>query len=170
MTTPDQTLRPTRAVEFDGIVLRPAEPVDSAFAFETKKAVLRDYAEKGPGWDEDVEQQRHRDRFAAQDFRIISFEGADVGILAVAVTPDCLKLNQLLLLPDYQRKRIGARCMAMVIAEGRLLGLPVQLRVMKANPRALSFYERLGFTVVDVTDHYVVMQLPLQESTTDTAP
>jgi ribosomal protein S18 acetylase RimI-like enzyme len=35
--------------------------------------------------------------------------------------------------------------MPRVMQEARQLGLPVRLRVMKVNARALAFYERLGF-------------------------
>jgi len=60
--------------------------------------------------------------------------------MALAVQPDCLKLNQLFILPEYQSKGIGRKCTALVIEEGRRLGLPVCLGVLKVNPRALAFY------------------------------
>jgi len=36
------------------------------------------------------------------------------------------------------------------------MGLPVRLRVMRANPRALAFYQRLGFMRISETaTHYL---------------
>jgi hypothetical protein len=40
----------------------------------------------------------------------------------------------------------------------RQLGLPVRLRVMKVNPRALAFYERLGFMRTGETDTHDLME------------
>jgi hypothetical protein len=39
----------------------------------------------------------------------------------------------------HQSKDLGRRCMLLIMEEARQLGLPVRLRVMKANPRALAF-------------------------------
>jgi hypothetical protein len=46
--------------------------------------------------------------------------------------------------------------MSVVMDEARELGLPTRLRVLKVNPRARKFYERLGFKMVresDAHDH-----------------
>jgi GNAT superfamily N-acetyltransferase len=59
--------------------------------------------------------------------------------------PRGLTVNQLFLLPEYQGQDIGRRCLRLVMDEARRLGLPVRLRVLKVNPRALAFYQRLGF-------------------------
>ena len=98
------------------------------------------------GWDEDEQRHVHEGRFQTQDYRVISVADTDVGIMAVVVSPDCLQLNQLFLLPQHQGKGIGRRCMSLILEEARQLGLPVRLRVLKVNPRALAFYQRLGFT------------------------
>ena len=59
---------------------------------------------------------------------------------------DTNMVNGLFLLPEYQGQGIGRRCMLLVMEEARQLGLPIRLHVMKVNPRALAFYQRLGFT------------------------
>lgn len=48
--------------------------------------------------------------------------------------------------------------MAVIVEEARSLGFPVRLRVMKANPRALAFYRRLGFAEVGRTNEHVQME------------
>ena len=65
---------------------------------------------------------------------------------------------QLFLLPEHQGRQIGRRCMLLIMEEARQLGLPVRLRVMKVNPRALAFYERLGFTCTGETDTHDLME------------
>lgn len=89
--------------------LRPALPADSDFAYRAKRAAFREYVEEVWGWDE-VEQRRlHEQRFVAQGFRVINVGGTDVGVMAVVVAPDCLKVNQLLILPEHKARVSGAR-------------------------------------------------------------
>ena len=142
----------------NSVALRGAGPNDREFAYQAKKAAFREYVEKVFGWDEDEQRQLHEQRFGAQDFRVINLAGTDVGIMAVDLAPDCVKVNQLFLLPEHQGKDIGRRCMLLIIEEARQLGLPVRLRVLKVNPRALSFYQRLGFMRTGETDTHDLME------------
>ena len=142
----------------DDLVLRPAGPNDSEFAYCAKEAAFRPYVEKVWGWDEAEQRRVHEERFAAQDFRVISVAGTDVGIMAAVVAPDCLKVNQLFILPGHQAKGIGSACMRLIMDEARQLGLPVRLRVLKVNPRARAFYERLGFVRTGQTDTHNLME------------
>ena len=144
----------------DGLVVRQSGPGDSEFAYRVKKAAFRRYVEAVWGWDEHTQRRLHEERSAAQDFRIISLAGTDVGVMATVVAGDCLKLNQLFLLPAYQSRGIGAACMEIVMAEARELNLPVRLRVLKVNPRAQAFYERVGFTPTGETDTHILMEHP----------
>ena len=140
------------------LTLRKASPSDSEFAYRAKRAAFKEYVEKAGDWDEDEQRQLHERRFGAHDFRVINSDGTDIGIMAMAVAPDCIKVHQLFLLPEHQGKSIGRRCMSLILEEARQLGLPVRLRVMKVNPRAMAFYERLGFTRTGETDMHDVME------------
>jgi GNAT superfamily N-acetyltransferase len=142
--------------------LRKAGPSDSAFAYRVKRAAFKEYVKKIWGWDEDEQRQIHARRFGKHDFRIVNADGADIGIMAVAVAPDCVHVHQLFLLPEHQGKGIGRECMTLILEEARQLGLPVRLRVLKINPRALAFYRRLGFTHTGETDtHHLMEKEPL---------
>ncbi len=138
--------------------LRKATADDCEFAYRTKKAAFREYVEKVWGWDEDEQRELHQQRFNAQDFRVISLDGKDVGIMAVLLQGDCLKLNQLFLVPGHQGKGIGRECMLRIMGEALELGLPLRLSVLKANPRALAFYRRLGFVRTGETDTHILME------------
>jgi GNAT superfamily N-acetyltransferase len=138
--------------------LRKAGPSDSAFAYRVKRAALKEYVEKVWGWDEGEQRQLHARRFGKHDFRIVNSGGTDVGIMAVAVAPDCVHVHQLFLLPEHQSKGVGSKCMALILEEARQLGLPVRLRVLKVNPRALTFYQRLGFTRTGETDTHNLLE------------
>ncbi|MFC1735855.1 GNAT family N-acetyltransferase [Candidatus Hydrogenedentota bacterium] len=135
----------------DNLTLRKAASSDSEFAYFAKKVAFREYAEKVWGWEEDEQRQLHEQRFETQDFRIINLVGTDIGIIALVVESDCVKVNQLFLLPEHQGKGIGRRCMFIIMEEARHLGLPVRLQVMKVNPRAKAFFEQLGFMLIGET-------------------
>jgi ribosomal protein S18 acetylase RimI-like enzyme len=140
--------------------LRPAGPNDSEFAYTVREAAFRAYVEKARGWDEAEQRRLHEQRFAAQDFRIISVAGTDVGVVALVAAPDCLKVNQLFILPEHQGKGVGRACMLLIMEEAQQLRLPVRLRVLKVNPRARAFYERLGFRCTGERDTHDSMQWP----------
>ena len=140
------------------LTLRKAKPEDSEFAYCVKRAALEEYVEKVWGWDEDEQQKLHEERFRTQDFRVINLDGTDIGIIALVVEPDCLRLNQIFLLPEHQGKGIGRKCMLMIMEQAHQLGLPVRLRVLKVNPRALAFFQKLGFTRTGEADTHDLME------------
>jgi GNAT superfamily N-acetyltransferase len=114
--------------------MRKAAPEAREFAYRVRKASFRDYVETVEGWDEAEQRRLHEGRFAAQDFRIVSVAGTDVGVVAMVLASDCVKVNQLLVLPEHQGRAIGRHCMLALMDEARRLGVPVRLRVMKVNP------------------------------------
>ena len=140
------------------LTLRQATPRNCDFAYCAKKAAFKHYVEMVWGWDEREQRQLHEQRFATQDFRVINLDGTDVGIMSVALTSDCLRVNQLFLLPEHQGKGIGSRCMTLIAEEKRHQGLPVRLRGLKVNSRALAFFEGLGFTRAGETATHVLME------------
>lgn len=140
------------------LVLRRAAEDDSEFAFAMRKAAFRVYVDKSGGWNDRKERQRHERNFARYDYRVIGFQAVDRGIMTFDLTDDRLKLNQVFIAPEHQGQGIGERCMSLLFGEAQRLGLPIQLRVMKVNPRAGALYERLGFAVVDETETHTIMQ------------
>ena len=140
--------------------LRQATARDNEFAYRVKKTTLADYVRQVRGWDE-VEQRRlHERRFASQDFRIIEAAGVDAGVLALRYEPDCLRVFQLLVLPEYQGRGVGTACMGLVFRDAVKRGLPVRLQVLKVNERARRFFRRLGFHVTGADDIHVRMEKP----------
>jgi GNAT superfamily N-acetyltransferase len=132
--------------------------MDSTFAYLVKRAAFRQYVEKVWGWDEEEQRQLHERRFRSQDFRVVSLAGADIGIMAVVTTSECVKVNQLFLLPEHQGKGVGRKCMSLVMEEARRLSLSVGLRVLKVNLPAQAFFQRLGFVRTGDTDTHVLMK------------
>jgi len=48
--------------------------------------------------------------------------------------------------------------MLLIMEEASRLGLPIRLRVMKANPQALVFFQRLGFMRTSETATHDLME------------
>jgi len=142
----------------DNLRMRKATADDSEFAYRTKKAAFRKYVEKVWGWDAEEQRQLHERRFASQDFQVIQVSGIDVGILAIVRETDGVKVNQMFILPEYQRRGIGAACMMRIIEKAAASGLPVRLQVLKVNTRALAFFQRLGFSSSGESDTHVFME------------
>ena len=142
----------------DNLTMRMAGEDDKEFAYQAKKAAFREYVEQVWGWNEDKQRKLHDQRFGAQDFCVISLDSTDVGIMSVDLEPDRVFVNQIYILPEHQKQGIGRRCMSIVVEEAKKLNLPVRLRVLKVNPHAVVFYERLGFTIAGDTDTHLLMQ------------
>ena len=144
--------------DMNNLRLRKATAEDSEFAYQTKKAAFREYVEKVWGWDEGEQRQLHERRFASQDFRVIQVSGIDVGILAVVRQPDCVKVNQMFIVPEYQSRVIGAACIRRIIEDAAVSKLPVRLQVLKVNSRAVTFYQGLEFRSIGESDTHILME------------
>ena len=127
---------------------RKAQANDNEFVFTVKKAAFREYVEQVWGWDDDYQRELHNRRFDSQDVCIIQFSGTDIGFLATSSTPDMLKVNQIYILPEYQGKGIGSACMTRIVDDASLEMKSVALQVLKVNTRGITFYQRLGFSIV----------------------
>ena len=138
--------------------LRKATVDDSEFAYQTKKAALREYLEKTSVWNEDEQRQLHQRRFAAHDFRVIQLSGIDVGIIAMSRQSDCIKFHQMFILQEYQGKGIGDAVMRLIIKDATAFKLPIRLQVLKVNNRAFAFYQRMVFKPTGENDTHNLME------------
>lgn len=94
-----------------------------------------------------TEQIRH-----GMCYELALLEGAAVGYLAYERRADgtVLYLNKLYLVPEHHGRGLGQAALEHVFATARAAGAAtVELRVNKANVRALRAYERAGFMIAD---------------------
>jgi GNAT superfamily N-acetyltransferase len=143
------------------VVLRDATAADSAFVFETVRQAMGPYVELFRGWNHAQELERHADRWRRQRHRIVVADGTNAGYVSTALYeqsadhPASLYLHQLMIRPPFQSRGIGSVCLALVQAEARALGLPLRLRVLRVNPRALAFYLAHGCVVVGESESHL---------------
>lgn len=77
---------------------------------------------------------------AVVDGRIIGYHGA-------RLTQGALHLTGLFVDETYQGEGVGRELMQTILEKGT--GVTVSLKVLEANTRAISYYHRLGFRVLD---------------------
>lgn len=138
---------------------RAATRADLDFAFETLRASMRASVEAAFGpWDDAEQRARFAPTFDLRTHEIVRVGGEDAGLLAVATLVDCVSLERLFLLPRAQRRGIGTTLVRSLLDRARERGLPVRVTVLRSNPDALRFYERLGFRRIGETSAHLHLE------------
>lgn len=142
------------------ISLRKAAETDSETVYSLKKAAFSHYVKKQYGnWDEAEQRDYHIAQFVSNDIKIIMVDRRAVGFVSVVRESRCMQVNQLIIHPKHQCQGIGEHCMGLIAHEARRVELPVRLQVMKVNPRAMKFYQRVGFVMSGETETHYQMEL-----------
>jgi ribosomal protein S18 acetylase RimI-like enzyme len=144
------------------IDLRPATLEDDQFAYHVHRAAMRPSVEEIYGWDEAWQEHYFQEHFDPAKRQIIRYGGVDVGVFSVEEREDSLFLALIALLPQYQCRGIGTTLIRGLQQRARDSGLPVTLRVLKAN-RARELYERLGFVLAGETKTHHQMRWVAEE-------
>jgi GNAT superfamily N-acetyltransferase len=143
------------------IALRLASLADSEFAYEVVCKTIRPYAEQTFGiWQEAQVRSLLGSNISAGFTKIIMTGARPAGILTVKELEDCVQLDQLFVLPAFQRNGIGTELVRDILQRARQLGVPVRLRVLRVNP-AKRLYERMGFFVTSEEPERFYMQSAL---------
>jgi len=137
--------------------LREATAADREFLWGLHALVMRGPVESTWGWDESFQRGYFAEHFDPAKRRIVVFDGQDVGGLQTERREDSLFLSKVEILPSFQGRGLGTRIVQDLMAEARAQGLPVTLQVLKENPRARRWYERLGFVVTGETETKYLM-------------
>jgi len=149
------------------ITLRPGNAGDAEFLFRVYAASrIGEFA--ATGWDAQVQEAFLRQQFAAQaqqyqlhypdaDFLVIEDCGRVIGRFYVARKPEEIRIIDISLIPEFQRRGIGTQLIRDLLAEGAAIGKPVRLHVERFNPAA-RLYERLGFRVIEDSQVYLSLE------------
>lgn len=108
-------------------------------------------------WDESRVQRESREDSISPNAQVIQVGNAAVGVFLVERYPTHIQLEQIYLLPEYQRRGIGTVLINSLMREAAQSRVPIRLRVMVVNP-AKSFYERFGFVVTEATPEFFSME------------
>ncbi len=142
------------------IELRPASSDDFDFLYRLHRLTMKKYVAQTWGWDESWQRQYFEQHFDPALNQIIAVRGIDIGVVSVVERETELFLSNIQVHPEYQGQGIGASVIKTILDEGKRLGKPVALQVLKINP-AQKLYARLGFTVMAETEtHYLMKAVP----------
>jgi ribosomal protein S18 acetylase RimI-like enzyme len=137
------------------ITLRPATAEDEAFLYELY-ASTRAAEVAAWGWTPAQAQQFLQMQFRAQrgyaaypgaTEQIIEWEGQSVGHWMVGRSADEIRLIDIALLPEYQRRGFGTSLLKDLQRTARDERKPIRLHVAYGNPARL-WYERHGFKLL----------------------
>jgi ribosomal protein S18 acetylase RimI-like enzyme len=108
-------------------------------------------------WNESRVLQESREDSISPNAQVIQIGDVAVGVFLVERFLTHIQLEQIYLLPEYQRLGIGSALIHSLIKESSQYQLPIRLRVMAINP-AKKFYEKLDFIVTEVTPEFFIME------------
>ena len=122
---------------------RPASEADLPFLVALRVATMALHFER-QGIPVSDDAHRERAAFGLADATIVECDGQPVGVIKVLQDGRTWTIDQLQILPAYQRRGLGTALLRAVIREARQAGALLHLSVLKANPAA-RLYARLGF-------------------------
>ena len=138
---------------------RPATPEDVAGLTDTFVATLRESITKARGeWSEQKERAQFQQQLRLSDTQVVITQNEQVGFYIAWHEKDHLFLHTLCIQPQHQNNGYGRITMDALVA---LAGtLPIRLLVLKSNPRARRFYERLGYCWVADSEYHNQLEWP----------
>ena len=138
--------------------LRQANADDASLFYDVIDQTMRNFIITTWGaWNEERVQRESDEKSRDPKAQVIQVDEISVGVFVVERCPKHIQLEQIYLLPEYQRMGIGTALLNSLILEALQSKIPIRLHVMAVNP-AKKFYERLGFVVTEVTTEFFFME------------
>jgi GNAT superfamily N-acetyltransferase len=107
----------------------------------------------------DEEQMAEYDaRFPRAEYDVILVDGRAAGRIWVGGDGTQIRLLDIALLPEAQRKGVGAALLSRLVEEARATGRKLRHMVFIMNEGARRFYERHGFVVFEDLGGYLHME------------
>jgi ribosomal protein S18 acetylase RimI-like enzyme len=106
----------------------------------------------------DAQKEEYDARFPGAEYDVIEVGGRTVGRVWVGRAAEEIRLLDIALLPEAQRRGLGAAIVGALIEEARASGKRLRHMVFMLNTGALRFYERLGFRVFEDLGGYLHME------------
>lgn len=137
--------------------LRQASVDDARLFYDVIDQTMREFIIATWGaWNEVRVRQESVEDSASPNAQVIMVDDVAVGVFLVERTVTHIQLEQIYLLPEYQRLGIGTALLDSLIVEAQHK-IPIHLRVMAVNP-AKRFYEQFGFVVTEATPEFFFME------------
>jgi ribosomal protein S18 acetylase RimI-like enzyme len=139
--------------------IRQSNADDASLFYRVIEQTMREFIIATWGrWNESRVLKESLEDSVSPNAQIIQVGDVAVGVFLVKRSPTHIQLEQIYILPEYQRLGIGSALIHNLITEASQSHLPIRLRVMAINP-AKNFYERMGFSETEVTSEFCFMEL-----------
>jgi ribosomal protein S18 acetylase RimI-like enzyme len=105
-------------------------------------------------WDEERERAQFQRQLDLPSAQIIRVAEEDVGFVVLFEQPPVVQMHTLCVAPEWQNQGIGSRVTRDAIHLAAQTGRDLVLWVLKVNVRAEALYRRLGFVVIEESEHH----------------
>lgn len=150
------------------LALRPIGPEDMPFLLrlyrstrEEELAMVVDWSDEQKDWfilmQFNAQHTWYQEHYVGATFDVILVDEAPAGRLYVHRREREIRLVDIAFLPEFRNRGLGTSLLRALFAEAEGAGKPLTIHVEKYNP-AMRLYERLGFTRIDETGPYDLME------------
>lgn len=139
--------------------LRMATEYDIDFMLYVQEKLNRQYVEKHFGkWDLLFQKLFMEKSMQREKYNIVCLDEEKIGIFSWNEDMERVYLHELLILPKFQKNKIGSRLLDMLVKRAEYFNKDLIAYVFKSNAGALEFYKKRDFEIVEETrSHYKIM-------------
>jgi ribosomal protein S18 acetylase RimI-like enzyme len=128
---------------------------------EEELAMVVDWSEEQKDWfirmQFDAQHTWYQEHYVGASFDVILIDGEPAGRLYVHRREREIRLVDISFLPEFRNRGLGSTLLRDLCAEAEAAGKPLTIHVEKYNP-AMRLYQRLGFSRIDETGPYDLME------------
>jgi ribosomal protein S18 acetylase RimI-like enzyme len=140
------------------ITYRQAVATDAPFFYAVIDQTMREFIVATWGaWNEERVLRESLEDSSSLNAKVVQRKGQDIGVLLVEELPSHFQVQQVYLLPPFQRQGVGTELVSILVKNAVAVGKPVRLRVLKVNS-AKQFYEKLSFVVTGEDKEFFQME------------
>ncbi|WP_260811260.1 GNAT family N-acetyltransferase [Vibrio splendidus] len=125
--------------------------------FDCVKQGIFTHVDKVFGWDDDFQRQRLIKDYHPSWFHWIYHKSEKVGLVCFKPYDNAYHVHLLIIFPQYQAQSLGKKVMSLIHEKAHQEQRNhVTLSSFRSNTRTISFYQSLGYQVVDDSDEVFV--------------
>lgn len=109
-------------------------------------------------WQFEMQRREYETRFPDAEYDVILIDGQPAGRIWIGRTNDEIRLLDIALLPEFQKRGAGTVLIRGLIDEARSTDKRLRHMVFVLNNDAHRFYERLGFVIIEDLGAYKHME------------
>ena len=116
-------------------------------------------------WQFNLQRAEYEKRFPDAAYHVVLLDKQPAGRIWVGTDEEQIRLLDIALLPEYQKRGIGTALLGRLMREATTSFKALRHMVFVLNDKATRFYERLGFVIIEDLGAYKHMEWrPSQET------